>query len=64
MGIAEHYQLSQLLKLGEYDQIDLSNSAAAESAFRRLQTIEFSYLDKAREAEGRSSGGSSKLTAE
>ena len=64
-GIAEHYQLSQLLKLlGEYDQIDLSNSAAAESAFRRLQTIEFSYLDKAREAEGRSSGGSSKLTAE
>ena len=47
---------------GEYDQVDLTNSAVFEGAFRRLHTIKFSYQERAREQDSKTAGG--KLTAE
>jgi len=62
-GVSEHFQLCQILKLaGEYDQNDLANSAAFEAVFRRIQTIEYSYLERARDQDTKTTGG--KLTAE
>ena len=68
-GIHEHFELRQLLKLlGEYDQCDFANISAAELAFRRIQTIEFGYLEVLREAEanvaGKGHGKASRLTIE
>ena len=46
-GVTAHWQSTNFLKcLGETDQCDLLNLVAAEAAFRELQTIEYSYLDK------------------
>eukprot|EP00971_Amphidinium_carterae_P031910 628780-Amphidinium_carterae.1 len=56
--------MTQVLRvMGEYDELNLANCAAAEVSFRRLQTIEFGYLDKVRESEGKQGSGS-KLTYE
>ena len=62
-GIHEHWQQSQQIRqAAEVDQLDLVNLLSVEMGFRRLQTIEFSYAEKAREEEGRGSGP--RLTAE
>ena len=51
-GVSEHENLCQMLTLGgEYDQLDLTNCAWSEAALRRLQTIEWVYHEKVREAE-------------
>ena len=48
--------LMNIVELGaEYDQVDLSNSAAFECIFRRAQTIEWVYHDRIREADAGSS---------
>lgn len=39
------------------DQVDAYNLLRIEIQFRRLQTIEFSYSEKARDAESRAVGG-------
>ena len=39
------------------DQLDGCNLLSIEVQFRRLQTIEFSYAERAREAESRAVGG-------
>ena len=63
-GIGEHWQLCQFLKFaGEIDQLDLTNCVSVEAAFRRIQTIEYSYMDKVRESEAKTASGS-RLTAE
>ena len=63
-GVAEHKELCSYLKLlALYDQIDVTNCAAAEAMFRRLQTIEFSYLEKVRDLDSKSVAGG-RLTLE
>ena len=63
-GVQWHWQATNFLKfLGEIDQVDLFNVVAAEAAFRDLQTIEYSYVDKARELENSGSSGG-RLTSE
>ncbi len=48
-GVIEHKEISGYLQhLCGYDQLDPAILACAESMFRRLQTIEFSYLEKIR----------------
>ena len=60
-----HWQSANFLKcLGETDQCDLLNLVSAEAAFRELQTIEFSYLDKLKDLASSGSGTSGRLTAE
>ena len=39
------------------DQVDAFNLLSIEIQFRRLQTIEFSYSEKAKEAESKAVGG-------
>ena len=57
-GVAEHLQLSNLIRYAaEVDQVDVTNLVSIEVTFRRLQTIEFNYQEKVREAEARSIGG-------
>ena len=57
-GIQEHFQVSMALRqLVLVDQLDCCNLLSAELQFRRLQTVEFSYAEKAREGESRSIGG-------
>jgi hypothetical protein len=57
-GIPEHKELcGYLTYLCLYDQMDASNVAAAEMMFRRLQTIEFSYLEKVRDHEAKAVAG-------
>ena len=57
-GIAEHFQTSMALRQALLvDQLNGSNLLSVEIQFRRLQTIEFSYAEKAREAENRSMPG-------
>jgi hypothetical protein len=57
-GIAEHKELCRYLRLMSlYDQLDVSNLASAESMFRRLQTIEFSYLEKIRDQQAKNAPG-------
>ena len=58
MGVQWHWQATNFLKfLSEIDQVDLFNVVAAEAAFRDLQTIEYSYVDKARDLENSGSSG-------
>ena len=46
-GVMEHENLMKVLdKMGRFDGLDLSNIAAAEMAFRRVQLIEYFYSDK------------------
>ena len=60
----EHKELcGYLSQLCLYDQVDPCNLAASEAMFRRLQTIEFSYLEKLRELEAKNIA-SGRLTAE
>eukprot|EP00971_Amphidinium_carterae_P203087 4030403-Amphidinium_carterae.1 len=63
-GMMEHQHLSEILaQFLHYDQLDPSNSAGIESAFRRLQAIEFGWLEKVRDLEAKSAG-TSRLTGE
>ena len=64
MGVQWHWQATNFLKFfGEIDQVDLFNVVAAEAAFRDFQTLEYSYVDKARELENSGSSGG-RLTSE
>ena len=57
-GIQEHFQTSMSLRTALLiDQVDPYNLLSIEVQFRRLQTIEFSYSEKAREAESKAVGG-------
>jgi hypothetical protein len=57
-GIAEHFQVSMALRQALLvDQLNGCNLKSVEIQFRRLQTIEFSYAEKARENENRSMPG-------
>lgn len=57
-GIQEHFQVSMALRQALLvDQLDGSNLLSVEVQFRRLQTIEFSYAEKAREADSKGVGG-------
>eukprot|EP00438_Fugacium_kawagutii_P014095 Skav231798 [mRNA] locus=scaffold734:131220:155475:+ [translate_table: standard] len=57
-GIQEHFQISMSLRQCLLvDQVNPYNLLSVEIQFRRLQTIEFSYSEKAREAESRAVGG-------
>ena len=57
-GVQEHANITAVLKQAmQVDQIDPSNSVAVELLFRRLQTIEFSHAEKARELENKGAGG-------
>ena len=57
-GIAEHFQVSMALRQALcVDQLNGTNLLSVEIQFRRLQTIEFSYAEKARENENRSMPG-------
>jgi hypothetical protein len=57
-GVQEHYQLSMIMKhLLQVDQYNGYNSLGIEVIFRRLQTIEFAYAERARENEAKSVGG-------
>ena len=57
-GIQEHFQVSMSLRQALLvDQLDAFNLMSIEVQFRRLQTIEFSYSEKAKEAESKAVGG-------
>ena len=57
-GIQEHFQVSMAVRQSLLvDQLDGCNLVSIELQFRRLQTIEFSYAEKAREFESRAVGG-------
>jgi len=57
-GVQEHFQLCGQLRLALLvDQLDGTNLVSIESKFRRLQTIEFAHMDRAREADARAVGG-------
>eukprot|EP00438_Fugacium_kawagutii_P003851 Skav230672 [mRNA] locus=scaffold2185:329965:335309:- [translate_table: standard] len=57
-GIQEHFQISVSVRQALLvDQLDGCNLLSIEVQFRRLQTIEYSYAEKAREQEARSVGG-------
>ena len=63
-GVSEHKELCAFLTFFcLFDQIDPSNSAGCEAIFRRLQTIEFSYLEKVRDIEAKGAAGG-RLTPE
>jgi hypothetical protein len=51
-GMGEHEQLLKMIELaGSFDQLDLSNLAWAEMAFRRIQVIEWVHHERVRESE-------------
>ena len=57
-GAQEHFQLSMIAKHAlQTDQLNGYNSMFCEVIFRRLQTIEFAYAERAREAEAKAIGG-------
>ena len=57
-GIQEHFQTSMSLRTALLiDQVDPYNLLSIEVQFRRLQTIEFSYSEKAKEVEAKAVGG-------
>eukprot|EP00438_Fugacium_kawagutii_P031464 Skav222633 [mRNA] locus=scaffold10:186469:187585:+ [translate_table: standard] len=57
-GIQEHFQVSMALRQALLvDQVDAFNMLSVEIQFRRLQTIEFSYSERAKEAESKAVGG-------
>lgn len=64
-GVQEHFQLSVMLRnLLQSDGFDGCNSIGIEMMFRRIQTIEYSHAERARESESRALGGNSKLALE
>lgn len=53
-GVSEHATMMRLIETAAvYDQLDISNCAWAEVAFRRAQVIEWAYSDKIRESESK-----------
>ena len=57
-GIQEHYQLTMTLKYAiQNDQVNPYNNLFCEVIFRRLQTIEYAYMERAREQEAKAVGG-------
>ena len=57
-GIQEHFQVSMALRQALLvDQLDPYNLLSIEIQFRRLQTIEYSYSEKARDLEAKAVGG-------
>lgn len=57
-GVQEHFQVTMAVRQALLvDQLDGCNLLSIEVQFRRLQTIEFSYAERAREAESRAVGG-------
>ena len=57
-GIQEHFQLTMSLRQALLvDQLDAFNLLSVEIQFRRLQTIEYSYSEKARDMESKAVGG-------
>lgn len=57
-AVQEHFQLSMMLRnLLQVDGVNDCNSLGIEMMFRRLQTIEYSHAEKAREAESKLAGG-------
>lgn len=57
-GIQEHFQVSMALRQAMLvDQYDPCNSLSMEIQFRRLQTIEYSYSEKAKDLESKAVGG-------
>lgn len=57
-GIQEHYQLSMTIRYAiQTDQLNPYNNLFCEVIFRRLQTIEFAYMERAREQESKAVGG-------
>ena len=57
-GIQEHWQLSNVIKHSlQTDQLNCCNLLSLEVMFRRLQTIEYAYSEKAKESESRAVGG-------
>lgn len=57
-GVQEHFQLSMIAKHAlQVDQLNGYNNLFLEVIFRRLQTIEYAYADRAREQESKAVGG-------
>ncbi|CAE7232165.1 unnamed protein product, partial [Symbiodinium sp. CCMP2592] len=57
-GIQEHWQLSNVIKHAlQTDQLNGCNLLSLEVMFRRLQTIEYAYSEKAKDSESRAVGG-------
>ncbi|CAK9108532.1 unnamed protein product, partial [Durusdinium trenchii] len=57
-GVQEHYQLSMIAKHAlQTDQLDGYNNLCLEVVFRRIQTIEYAYAERAREIESKAVGG-------
>lgn len=57
-GVQEHFQLSMIAKHAlQVDQVNGYNNLFLEVIFRRIQTIEFAYADRAREQESKAVGG-------
>ena len=57
-GIQEHFQVSMALRQALLvDQLDPYNLLSIEIQFRRLQTIEYSYSEKAKDLEAKAVGG-------
>ena len=57
-GVQEHFQLSMIAKHAlQVDQVNGYNNLFLEVIFRRLQTIEYAYADRAREQESKAVGG-------
>ena len=57
-GIQEHFQVSVALRQALLvDQLDPYNLLSIEIQFRRLQTIEYSYSEKAKDLEAKAVGG-------
>ncbi len=59
-GVQEHEALMEAMKQAvNYDQLNITNSAAMEVLMRRAQTIEYSHAERCREGFGQASGGGS-----
>ena len=57
-GVQEHFQLSMIAKHAlQVDQLNGYNNLFLEVIFRRIQTIEYSYAERAREQESKAVGG-------
>jgi hypothetical protein len=57
-GVQEHFQLTQIMRQAlQSDQIDPCNCLFVEITLRRMQTIEYSHGERAKEAESRGVGG-------
>lgn len=57
-GVQEHFQLSMIAKHAlQVDQLNGYNNLFLEVIFRRIQTIEYAYAEKAREQESKATGG-------